>query len=87
MILAAQTMGYLRLLELMTLKTLRIAMKIANKITMVKTHLGGKTRWDDSTMAHVTILSPPRSLLLNRCQARSQRGHPSWSRQQPGHGA
>ena len=57
---AAQTMGYLRLLELTTLQTLRIAMKIANKIAMVKTHLGGKTRWHDSTMAHVTILSPPK---------------------------
>ena len=50
--------------------------------------LTSKERHDyDSAMAHDTILSPPRSLLLNRRQARSQRGHPSWSRQQPGHGA
>ena len=58
---AAQTTGYLRLLELMTLKILRIAMKIANKITMIKTHLGGKTRWTIARWHTTRCFIPKRS--------------------------
>ena len=68
MILAAQTMGYLRLLELTTLKTLRIAMKI-NKIMM--TH--GQELTSES---HVKDNYSRQSFHLNRRQARSQQSRP-----------
>ena len=50
--------------------------------------LTSKERHDyDSVMAHDTILSSPRSLLLNRRRTGKAPLRPSWSCQQLGHGA